>query len=118
MSERPKYGLGAYDRYVEVQSVAEAEPGYPTETWATLFRTSAYREDLSGTERFVSDRLSAPYDTKWVMPYRPEMDPDTIDVRKTRRLVYQGRVYDIVSAQQIGRKDGIALQTLAGALTS
>jgi len=117
MSDRPKYGIGAYDRYIEIQTMTEAAPGFPVESWTCLFKTSAYREDMSGHERFVSDRLSAPYDTTWVLPYRPEMDPDTVDVRKTRRLVYQSRVYDIVSAHQIGRKDGIELKTLAGALT-
>jgi hypothetical protein len=60
--------------------------------------------------------VSAPYDTKWALPYSAEWDPDLVDVRKTRRLVVGGRIHDIVAAQELGRKRGVEVMTLAGGL--
>jgi len=111
-------GAGARDRLITVQALTESvgESRRPVETWDTLMEVWAAKTDIGGRERLVADQLSAPYDTKWQLPYSPEIDPDLVDVRKTRRLVVSGRVHDIVSAEEIGLKRGVEVRTLAGGL--
>ncbi len=106
---------GERDRSVIVQQLTDSvgTSGFPVETWDTLDTVWMRKLDVSGRERFMAAQLSAPIDTQWEMGYRADMDPELEDVRKTRRLVYQGRVFDIVDASQIGRREGIELLTLA-----
>ncbi len=113
---------GARDRLVTIQerpdADAKAPSGYPVETWTTLADVWMHKYDISARERysFQSNQESAPYDTKWTLPWMDTMDPETVDVRKLRRLLVNGRVHDIVGANEIGRRNGIELQTLAGGL--
>jgi hypothetical protein len=69
---------------------------------------------MKAHERFTADQNKGAADTQWEMGYRPDMDPELVDVVKKRRLLYQGRVYDITSADLIGRFEGIELVTLSG----
>lgn len=109
---------GERDRYITIQSLTEgiAESRLPTETWNDLGQVWAKKEDLGGRERVVANQVSAPYDTKWQIPYFAAMDPELVDVRKSRRLVVMGRVHDIVAAEEVGRKAAITVYTLAGGL--
>jgi SPP1 family predicted phage head-tail adaptor len=113
------YGIdpGERDRAVLVQQRGEDaadSAGEPVETWTTLASNVFMRRiDTDGRERFQASQVSAPYDTRWEMPYRADMDPDLVDVPKLRRLSYKGRYYDIVHAALINRQDGIELSTLA-----
>lgn len=92
--------------------------GAPSEVgqWTTLSAVEwMERYDLSGDERFVEHQRSAFVGTIWNMTYRSDMDPEAIDVPKLRRLSYQGRYYDIVSAMVVGANDSIDLETLVSA---
>lgn len=107
---------GERDRLVVIQQrgVDDADAvGEPVETWTTLVSAYMRRIDVEGRERFQADQISAPYDTRWEMGYRADMDPDLLDITKVRRLKYKGRYYDIVHAALINRQDGIELSTLA-----
>lgn len=107
---------GERDCAVTIQQRAESRGAskMPIETWSTLHATVWMRKlDLKGQERFAAAQLSAPFDTQWEMPYVADMDPDLVNVPKERRLLYQGRIYDIRTASQIGRREGIELMTLA-----
>ena len=107
--------LGAMDRAVEIQQLTESagSSGMPVETWATLYPQAwMSKQEMSGRERFAANQLTAPGTARWVMRYAADMDPDLVNVPKTRRLVYGGSTYDIVSASHLGRKDGIELMTL------
>jgi SPP1 family predicted phage head-tail adaptor len=95
---------------------------FPVETWTPLTGAAAggvaggmfaSKIDIRGAERFQADQLSARYDIRWEINYRSDMDPDAVNVPKTRRLVYKGRIYDIVTASMIGRNEGVELMTLA-----
>lgn len=93
---------------------ADASSGEPIETWTTLeANMPAGKYDLQGYERQQVNQLSARYDTRWEINYRLDMDPDLVDVPKTRRIVCRGRTHDIVAASMIGRREGIELQTIA-----
>lgn len=86
----------------------------PVEAWTTLCdRAAMSRETERGGEAFQSHQLSGSSVTKWTMRYLASMDPDLVDVPKKRRLVYQGRAYDILSAEPRDRKGGLVLRTLA-----
>lgn len=109
---------GRRDRLVTIQQLTEtdSDSGMPVETWTDLVSSMpASKEDVSGRERFVSSQESARFDTRWVINYRADMDPELVDVPKVRRIVYSGRAHDITSATHLGRKDGIELMTLAAA---
>lgn len=111
-------GSGARDRQVTIQQGADSKGGsnFPVETWTDLAVVWAAKKEVRGLERFVADQVSAPFDAKWEIPYVASMDPDLIDVPKTRRLVVKGRVHDIVAAAEIGRRQAIELTTLSGGL--
>ena len=105
---------GALDREVTIQQQTEATSGFPTETWTEL-ESGVWmsKQDMRGNERFRAAQLSANFDTRWELQWRDDMDPDYLDVPKTRRLSYRGRIYDIVAAVELGRREGIALFTIA-----
>jgi hypothetical protein len=46
------------------------------------------------------------------------MDPDLVDVPKLRRVLFHGRIHDIVAANQIGMREGVELLTLASGRTA
>lgn len=108
---------GTRDRHVTIQQAptetSAGSGGFPVEVWTTLASVWMGKMEPSGAEQFRADQLSASLTSWWQMEYRADMDPDLVDVAKTRRLVFHGRTYDIVTGYQIGRKHGIALQTLA-----
>lgn len=116
----PPVGSGHRDRWITVQALTETQDAshYPVESWATLTQVWAAKTDLRGLERFVfsADQQSAPYDTRWEIPYRPDMDPELVEIPKKRRLVVRGRVHEIVAAEEVGRKRGVLLMTLSGGL--
>jgi SPP1 family predicted phage head-tail adaptor len=106
---------GLRNRKVTIQQAADsvATTGFPVETWTTLADVWMSREDMTMRERSMADQLSAKADSRWQMPYRSDMDPELLDIPKVRRLSYQGRLYDIVSASLIGQRAGVELTTLA-----
>jgi SPP1 family predicted phage head-tail adaptor len=106
---------GQRDRLVTIQQVTDGlgASRFPTEGWTDLATAWMSKRDVHQTEQFQAAQVTAPIDTQWDMEYRADMDPELVDVAKSRRLVYQGRVFDIVGAAQSGRRDGIMLSTLA-----
>lgn len=111
-------GSGARDRQVTIQQLTESKGAShaPVESWTLLTDVWAAKKAVRGLERFVADQVQATFDSKWEIPYVASMDPDLIDVPKTRRLVVKGRVHDIVSAEEIGRRQAIELLTQSGGL--
>lgn len=109
---------GKADRRVTIQQRAAADAvdasGAPVESWSRLVEMFAEKIVIGGRERYTANQLTAPYDTRWRLNYRADLDRDLVDVPRLRRLIYQSRVYDIVDAQVIGRNEGIELLTLAG----
>ena len=106
---------GERDRHVRIEQLTDAQgtSGRPIEQWTPLCTTWAKRDDLKGSERFEADQVSSRVDVRWELPYAPALDPELVDVQKTRRLVHQGRVFDVVSAAVIGRREGVEWLTLA-----
>lgn len=109
---------GNRDRAVNIQQADESTgtSGLPREEWyALVSNVWMSKQDLRGTERWNTDQIAAKFDSIFQMGYRPDMDPELVDVPKLRRLVYQDRIYEIVSATLIGRREGVQLATIASA---
>lgn len=110
---------GDRDRYVRIERLVEPAPpseDFPVDDWETLDSVWMTKQELTAfqrRERFAEGQLTAPFDSIWQMPYREDMDPELVDVAKKRRLVYQGRTYDITFARQIERREGVEMTTLA-----
>lgn len=107
---------GERDAYVTIHAITqgtEDDSSFPTETPSELTKTWMQKIDVRGSERFAAGQLSSPFDTIWRLDYRTDMDPDVIDVPKTRRLVHKGRTYDIVRAGFAVPRMVIELETLA-----
>ena len=108
---------GALDQRVTIQYRVDgvSESGFPVEDWTTTASRTVFmaRVPLSGMERVAAQQVSAKYDTRFVMHYREDMDPDLVDVAKDRRLVFQGRVFNITGAQQLGAKAAVELTAVA-----
>lgn len=108
---------GERNKAVTIQQSTDstATSGFPKEPWTTLASPVWMRKlDLKGDERFKADQVTASYQTQWEMGYRADMDPELVNVPKSRRLVYQSRVHMIVQASVIGSREGIELLTMAG----
>lgn len=91
--------------------------GAPLETWSDVCTAAMGKltegQVQKGGETYRADQLSAQVVTRWVMRHHEAMDPDAVDVCADRRLVYRGRVYDIVQAETMDRQQGIRLRTIA-----
>lgn len=88
--------------------------GFPVELF-TVRPPSVFMSQAAaapGQERLDAAQLVGRVVTEWRMPYRPDMDPDLVDVKKTRRLKYNGRTFDIVDARNVGRRVQILLTTI------
>lgn len=113
--------VGERDRAVTIQQLVETLPDsrFPTERWTTLTGTAWMRKvdvrklNARSFERATPDQIVAAFDTQWEMGYASNMDPELVDVPKKRRLLYLGRVHEIVAASQIGRREGVELLTIA-----
>lgn len=112
-----RLSAGQRDRLITIeQCVDTAGPTqFPLETWTTLIAgVHAAYDDESGSETLVSaHHVSATDQVRWTIPYRADCDPEVIDVAKRRRVVANGRVYDILAANPIGRRQGLELRTRA-----
>ena len=111
MAAKDEASAGQRIRYVRIESRTDPEAQF--EQWDTLAHEWMARADLSADERFKGDQETAYADTRWVMPYRADMDPELVDVAHLRRLVYEGRAYDIRAAKPSGWKRDLELTTLA-----
>lgn len=115
-----RYGSGLRDRVVTIEGLTPSTggSGFPVESWSTIETLYAFRRDVSARERFAADVATAPAETVWDVNYTASLDPELVDVPKTRRIVAEGRVYDIVGAALIGRRQGVELATVSGGLLS
>jgi Phage head-tail joining protein len=88
---------------------------FPVETWTPLYaRVPAARRDETGAETFVAHQLSGAGFVRWTIEYLSACDPERgIDVVKQRRIVAEGRVYDILEAAQIGYRVQLEFRTRA-----
>jgi len=107
---------GQRDKLVQIESATEVTrgSGMPGQTWAKLGKPIYMsRRDIGADERFAESQQSAWGRVSWQMAYQANMDPEVIDVPRTRRLTFNGRTFNIEAAFLMERRIGIELVTLA-----
>lgn len=108
---------GDRNRLVTVQyrTDADSDSEYPVNDWDVTREKQIWmsKMDVRGQEKLMALQVQATYDTRWVMGYRDDMDPEQVNVQANRRIVWKGRVHDIVSASIVGRYEGIEIVTRA-----
>ena len=95
---------------------SQGRTGFPVETDGAAVTLWASKEDLRGQERLAADQMSAPFTTRWEVPYLEAIDPDRVDVPKAYELEYLGRRHQIQAASLIDKSrqgEGVELLTLA-----
>jgi head-tail adaptor len=97
---------------LEGMTSTTGESGFPVETFTALGDVWAYRAAGTATELLAAAQLAERIAYEWRIPFRADCDPDVVDVPRLRRLVWAGRVHDVVEAGRIdGRKLEIRLVT-------
>lgn len=112
---RAREAAGQRDRAITLEQLTETvgPSRFPIETWSPLATEWAARDDDGGSEAFAAHQTGATADVRWTIRYRADCDPERLDVAKVRRVVAEGRVYDILAANQIGRRQALELRTRA-----
>lgn len=114
LGTRRKLAAGQRDKAVVVEArVPQTDRGYPLEDWTPLGVAMMSRLDETGTERIGSTELQAAAITQWCCAYRPDLDPDLVNVPADRRLKFAGRIFDIQVATLMERRMGIELVTIS-----
>lgn len=108
---------GERDRFVLVQwkpipDAVEAS-GFPRDEWTDYRTVYMSRSPVASDERFVSDQRLASDQWRWECEYLADLDPDLADVPKRFRLIYAGRIHDVMAASVLGRNRAIELVTVA-----
>jgi SPP1 family predicted phage head-tail adaptor len=101
---------GRMDRLVVLQAVTETRSasGAVTQAWATLATVWAQLVSSRGSERLEAAGEQARQTRIWRIRHRT-------DITNKHRLTYDGTVHEILSITEIGRREGLELQTVARA---
>lgn len=103
---------GRLDRRVTIQTLTTTRDafGQPIETWAELATVWAQRENAGVVERFQANQRFASAEVvfriRWY-PWAEGIDP------KTNRAAFEGRTYNILGTEEIGRKEGLHIVAVA-----
>ena len=92
------------DRRIVLQrrTVAQDAYGEEIETWSTLDTVWAQRVELKGAEQWQAKQVIATIEAKYRIHWRAGLTP--VD-----RMTEDGRVYEIYSAIEMGRREAIEL---------
>ena len=100
---------GPLDRYAELRRrvlTRDATTGEQVETFTAYANVWAGKRDLRGREYFAAQQVNSEISTVWQIRYRS-------DVLATDRIAVDGTEYEITGIAEIGRRDGLELQTTA-----
>ena len=110
---------GRRRRLVTIEQVVQSKgpSGRPVDSWEPLGMAWMAREDADMrpdiAEHIDANQRSARTDVTWRMLYQANMDSEVFDVARERRLVYLGRIYNIVRAVPDG--PDVVITTIAKA---
>jgi SPP1 family predicted phage head-tail adaptor len=82
--------------------------GGETQTWATLAEVWAQAMPVSDGEKWRAAEVAATISTRFRIRWRA-------DLRVGDRLIYDGRVFDIIGVKEIGRREGLEITASARA---
>lgn len=101
---------GKLDRRITLRSVTVTQDAYGgvVETYADMATVWAQYLPGGGNERFVSAQVYAETQARFYLRWRE-------GITTQHRVVFDGRDYDIVAADEIGRREGLELRVRARA---
>jgi len=99
---------GTMDRRITIRqkTIAVNNLGEPVETLIDVATVWANKRNLTARERFTAQQILAEVDTSFKMRYRTDVTPHTV-------VVCEGLTYDVQAVLEIGRREGLELQTRA-----
>ena len=99
---------GTMDRRITIQqkTIVVNSIGEPVETLVDVATVWANKRDIKAGERFTADQRLAEIDTIFRIHYRTDITPRSV-------VVYDGIIYDVKATPEIGRREGLALETKA-----
>ena len=105
---------GKLDRRVTVQKrdLTQSETGEQLEGWIPLMTLWMGKRDVRATEKFTGTERVAEIDTVFkarFLPLMRDLKPDT------HRLVYRGRIHEIMGVTELGRTEGVEIACAARA---
>ncbi len=112
---------GKRDKLVQIETSTDVTrpSGLAGQDWVPLGKPMYMsRSDMAADERFTESQQSAWGRSTWQMPYVVSMDPELVDVPKTKRLNFNGRIFNIEAALLMEQRLGITLVTLVSAARS
>jgi SPP1 family predicted phage head-tail adaptor len=105
---------GARDRMITIQTpdigVVDAA-GARIPTWNDVGSAWASYQPVKDGERSAASQVTASITARFQIPWTPEFH--TIDER--HRVLFDGRVFDVVSVKEMGRAQGIEISATASA---
>ncbi len=95
---------GKLDREVEFQNVVESSNDYNEEvpTFSEAFKTFANVMELESKEDYEGQQKQVRADIRLKIRYRE-------DITEESRFIYKDRTYDIVSIQELGKRDALLI---------
>lgn len=99
---------GDLDRRITLQRAAAVQDpatGERVESWATLATVWASRRRASARETLASAELSAEISDVFEIRYGSAW----ADLNARDRLLFEGRTYNIVTVDEIGRREGLRI---------
>ena len=101
---------GRLDRRITLQSLSTTQDGYgePVETWSNLATVWARKASVSPSEVYDNSQRLSQAVVKWHIRYRTDVKTE-YRIRSTT----SAEVYRIVGVEEIGRRKGLILHTIA-----
>ncbi|WP_075216157.1 phage head closure protein [Mongoliimonas terrestris] len=101
------------DRRIVIQRATTAPDAMnePIQTWSKLASVLAAKEDIRDSERYSAGAVVAKITTR----FRIRWSTTVADVSPTDRILFDGRVFDIVGTKEIGRREGVEITASARA---
>jgi SPP1 family predicted phage head-tail adaptor len=102
---------GALDRRITLERATTTANALnePVATWGPLCVVAAAVKPVTNAERVAAAQVQAEVMTRFQIRYNALTS--TVDARD--RLVFAGKVYDIVGVMELGRREGIEISARA-----
>lgn len=104
---------GKLDRRIQIQraTITQNDFGEEVHAWGQIAEVWAGVTPVSDTERFRGSQVGAEITTRFVVRYSGQAR----DVTAEDRIVYEGRVFDLVGIKELGRREGYEISAIAKA---
>lgn len=98
------------DRRITFQSMTSTtdEYGQIIVVWVDFGEAWAEVQPLQGVERINAEQLTASFDTRFTIRWRPDLEPSKMP--GSMRVRHDDKTYDITSVSEIGRREGFLIE--------